>query len=155
MLRSIGVILSSAATGCRLEFCRRSRRTEYRPSRPCLLCGDVVDRVGVVRRSHDRFGVRVGHSATSAQCPVCPRKRTSATHHGMSRVPKAAVSRCSGELFDHFVGNGEHAWWNCEAERLGGLHVDDQLELGWQLHRKFGGLVALENAISIDCRLPK
>jgi hypothetical protein len=58
-------------------------------------------------------------------------------------------------LLDRFVGNSEHAWRDCEAERLGGLHVDDQLELGWQLHRKFGGLLALENAISIDCRLPK
>jgi hypothetical protein len=57
-------------------------------------------------------------------------------------------------LFDHFVGSGEHAWRDCEAERLGRLHVDDQLELGWQLHRKFGGLVALENAIDVACRKP-
>ena len=34
-----------------------------------------------------------------------------------------------------------------EAERLGGLEVDDQLELGRLLHRQVGRLLALENAI--------
>jgi hypothetical protein len=32
--------------------------------------------------------------------------------------------------FDHLVGDGEDAWRNCEAERLGDLEVDQQLELG-------------------------
>ena len=33
-----------------------------------------------------------------------------------------------------------------EAERLGGLEVDHQLELGRLLHRQVGGLLALEDA---------
>jgi hypothetical protein len=33
-------------------------------------------------------------------------------------------------LFDHLVGAGEERGRNFEAERVGGLHVDHQLELG-------------------------
>ena len=36
-----------------------------------------------------------------------------------------------------------------EAERLGGLEVDDQLELGRLLHRQVGWLLALEDTIDI------
>src|SRR5262249_40524714 len=32
--------------------------------------------------------------------------------------------------FDHLVGEREQPVWNLEAERLGGLEVDHQLELG-------------------------
>ena len=41
-----------------------------------------------------------------------------------------------------------------EAERLGGLEVDDQLELGRRLHRQVGRLLALEDAIDIAGRAP-
>ena len=51
----------------------------------------------------------------------------------------------SVRLFDHLVGNGEHAGWNSQAKRLGGLHVDDQLEFGWLLDWKIGWLCALQN----------
>jgi hypothetical protein len=30
--------------------------------------------------------------------------------------------------FDHLIGATEQREWNCEAERLGSLHVDDQLD---------------------------
>ena len=50
-------------------------------------------------------------------------------------VPKAAVSRCSNtsaepELLDHLVGKLLKMQRHVEAEHLGGLEVDDQLELG-------------------------
>ena len=32
-----------------------------------------------------------------------------------------------GSIFDHFVGGREHTLRHREAERLGGLEVDDQL----------------------------
>ena len=36
-----------------------------------------------------------------------------------------------------------------EAERLGGLEVDDQLVLGRRLDRQIGGLLALEDAVNV------
>jgi hypothetical protein len=44
--------------------------------------------------------------------------------------------------------------WQLDAERLGGLEVDDQLEPGWVLHGQIGGLRALEYAVDIERRSP-
>ena len=43
-------------------------------------------------------------------------------------------------LFDHLVGDGEHACRNGEAERLSRRSVDDELEFGRLQHRQVGGL---------------
>ena len=46
-------------------------------------------------------------------------------------VPKAdSCSAANLRLFDHLVGSGEHGRRELEAERFGGLQIDDQLELG-------------------------
>src|SRR5260370_17895726 len=58
-------------------------------------------------------------------------------------------------LFDHLVGTGEQRWRKRDAERLGGFQVDHQLELGWRLHRQFGWLGALQDAIDIAGRAPE
>jgi hypothetical protein len=42
--------------------------------------------------------------------------------------------------FDHLVGLGGQHLWHAEAERLGGLEIDDQLELGRLLDREIGRL---------------
>jgi hypothetical protein len=43
---------------------------------------------------------------------------------------------------------------NDQTERLGGLEIDHQLVLGRSLHRQFGRLLALQDAIDIAGRKP-
>src|SRR5712692_11331206 len=56
--------------------------------------------------------------------------------------------------FDYRVGNCEQFCRHIEAECLGGLEVDHQLELDRGLHGKLAGLGALEDAIGIGRRAP-
>ena len=50
---------------------------------------------------------------------------------------------------------GTDRQWHVEAERLGGLEVDHQLELDRGLDGKLARLRALEDAIGIGRRAPK
>src|SRR6478752_9052658 len=55
-----------------------------------------------------------------------------------------AASFCS---FDHLVGAGEQCGRNFNAELLGGLKIEDQLEFGSLFHRDVAGFRALENLV--------
>src|SRR6516165_8052644 len=74
-------------------------------------------------------------------------------------VPKADVSRCSKTsaqklgLLDHLVGQCEKLRRNFEADRPGGVEVEDQLEFGRLHDRQDGWLLALENAAHISAGL--
>src|SRR5271165_6313912 len=52
--------------------------------------------------------------------------------------------------FDHLVGAGEKGGWDRKAEGLGGLQVDDQLELRCQIDRQVSRLRALKNLSSAN-----
>jgi len=53
-------------------------------------------------------------------------------------------------LFDHLVGAAEQRERDGKAERLGGFHIDNQLDFRGLLYWQFSGLVALENAAGVD-----
>jgi hypothetical protein len=50
---------------------------------------------------------------------------------------------------DRQIGAGEERLGDHEAERFGGLEVDDQLELGGLLNWKIRGLHALEDLVDV------
>src|SRR5262245_23734553 len=75
----------------------------------------------------------------------CCFDQTAVWHSDAARGP-------STPSFDHLVGAGEHARWQLKADRLGGLQIDHQLELGWRLHRKVGRLLAPEDAVDVTGR---
>jgi hypothetical protein len=55
----------------------------------------------------------------------------------------------SAALLDHLVGTAKQREREGDAERLGRLQVDDELDFGWLLDRQVGRLVALENPADI------
>src|SRR5262249_59601196 len=60
-----------------------------------------------------------------------------------------------GQSFDHLVGDGEQRRRHGEADRAGGLVIDDELELGRLYDRQIGWLRTLEDAAHIDAGLAK
>ena len=80
----------------------------------------------------------------SALPPIADIRRT------RLRCPLSAKSRHRSSLFDHLVGAGEQRWRHGEAEHLGGLEVDDQLELDRLHDRQVSGLLTFEDAADIE-----
>src|SRR6266446_9957590 len=61
-----------------------------------------------------------------------------------------AAAGVRGGSFDDLVGAGEDRWRHGEAERLGGLEIDDQLESRRLLDRQISRLLALEDLSDVN-----
>jgi hypothetical protein len=68
--------------------------------------------------------------------------------HNRTHAPQQVTAS-----FDHFVGDDEQVGRHGEAQRLGGLQVDDKLEFGGLQHRKVGRFLAPQNAAGVDADL--
>src|SRR5450830_236904 len=89
--------------------------------------------------------------------PRRPRRRTARHISGTGGCGSSAAPRRQMILlesmpcdpsFDHLIGAREQRWRHGEAERLGGLQIDNQIEGGWELDGQIGGPRAFENPSS-------
>jgi hypothetical protein len=104
-------------------------------------------------RAYDRFGLIGICSDVRSATARAPKAEVHPRSCYVANVPKAVVSRCSNcvsgkaELFDHLIGAGQECLWDREAERLGRVEIDDEIELGWLLDRNFGGFSPAQNLV--------
>src|SRR4029077_3841163 len=88
----------------------------------------------------------------AASCPSGAPNR--ATARGCSASERARSGSWLTSLLDDLVGAGEDRLGDRQAERLGGLQVDDQLECGRLLDRQIGWLGPLQDLFDIAGGLP-
>src|SRR5271168_3842150 len=113
-------------------------------------------------RDYVKNWLSASFGCSRSSVPGYRRYRSSSTNSSLTPEGRGAVPandgirlrprRPSGGLtlsLDHLVGGRQQSFRDGQAERLGGLEVDDQLYFGHQLHRKVGRLVALEDAAGI------
>src|ERR1700719_179027 len=75
--------------------------------------------------------------------------RTNAKGH-----ERTFCAAANNALFDHLVGASEQLRRNGEAQRLGGLDVDDKLILRWRLHRQIARLLTSQDTAHVASSAP-
>jgi len=61
------------------------------------------------------------------------------------------LERAQFRSSNHPIRPRQNIRWNCQANLLGCLQIDHQLELRWLLHREIGWFYAFENLIHVGC----
>ena len=128
--RFVTVIRNPATLAC--AFARHERAKAGRS------CNRTWPIIGEVLRAAANYGarlpdwVKVRNRRANPALPVRPQLRTSAAS------------------LDHLVGGDKQSLWYLDAERLGGLEIDEQFDfrglLDWQVRRLF----SFQNATSVD-----
>ena len=89
--------------------------------------------------------IDVHHTWCRRSLPTTPcRLRFRIPNRNCVRSHNSAVAS-----LDHFIGPHEHRRWDRQAQSLGGLKVDDQLELRRLLYWEIGGFGAFQNLVNI------
>jgi len=70
-------------------------------------------------------------------------------------LTRSAMGHCSKQTspFDHLVGAGKKRLRQFHPKSIGGLQVDDKIELRGLRHRQIGWFRTLEDAAGIDAHL--
>src|SRR6516165_11160577 len=92
------------------------------------------------------------HRRMSVACPLYPQKRTLELSRGMSALCQKRTS-ARLFLFNDLVRLGGEIRRHLDAERLGGLEIDDQLKSDRLHHRQVSRFLPLQNPPSVDASL--
>src|SRR4029450_1672661 len=80
--------------------------------------------------------VKSRHMRCNSPCPLYPKSGHMRCNYGCPLWAKSGpMQRSKGSLFDHLVGATLHRLRHGNAERLGGLEVDDQFDFRCLLDR--------------------
>src|SRR4029453_14527303 len=104
-----------------------------------------------VRASPRAATKRTPQRSGEAPWPAEPRRRAARRLH----PPVRSAGSGAGPSFNDLIRPGPEWGRDRQAEGLGGLQVDDGIELRWLLDGQIGRLGSLENAVDIGDGAPQ
>src|SRR5215469_8125116 len=94
-----------------------------------------------------KTGQEANHSTEKAECSADATDHDSLLSHAHHAPPWFVLPR--GPSLDNLVGADQQRLGDRQAERLGGLGIDDQLERGGLLDREVPRLGTLQNLVHV------
>src|SRR5262249_3303587 len=122
-----------------------------------LLCDESAEKIGRtawrIRHDHAHRPRRIG----VRPCQARAGRQRSSTRSKLQKISAGKFHEPPSRFIslDHLVGAGEERRWHSNAKRIGGFHIDDQLETSWLLDRQIGGLGAFEDFVDVHGSLVK